>query len=1021
MVRLQGSPVAGVPQAINLSAACYDSAGPHKLPLPCSNAVKGGEIDISHTSDSGLVVSLSATFKGAPVRLIGTSSSSSSFVPSSAGKLILDATQVPAAGGRTHFAPASPLRLEIYVSDKLEAQPAAVCASLGQPAAEPRFAHLDASEVATVLGNPEPFIVEAHGKDFLAIFATRPVSRRELDRLIGSANDIARHTPAELGVEDNPDPFVVEMKIPHAVAFGDLAQRVSTINFPGLQIQDAGPDKIRITAAKEPSCDQWKTFLDDLKQIVWSLSPEPFVARLYFLQAGQVGAALGSGSSIQSGASITPLQSDLLILGDAHPGDDAAIEEKRRLIASLDLPRPEMIISAWVLQNSSTDPRFVGNFNDIVQRTVAENNDALQQGLFSAWNYLKGQMASPKFFDSLFYGYVVQRFAADLPLETGAIPNLLTDRSDRRLSYSDEPGLNYSLVSARKEFGFCEPNKYCLGYTDIFSLLQPRLTDLLIGVIAASDAKQVALADACALENPPSPETMTVADCLTREDNPHRGVSTKKEHWNRTQTDLAQMLDLTEKIAPDNCETEDLRSLIDDAHERKTDYIKLRCFKGAIKKGLLDSQSNGQISPAGLARAAVADFLFNYKVSQQYPHEFSPYELTHSANDLNSVLRPFVDAFNEDIISYQRYLGARLQVEVNEFNKLHRSWVPWFKDKPFFVNNGIVTVRTISGQTATVDATSQNFLDASSAPQVSDLAQAILGLDQGSSSSTASAAPAPPSTPTSPPETTVTTTTTGPASAAAATPTGIGRLLENLSPNQAQLILAGLSTYQNSKIQIGRDLSLNVTPRSLSGAASAEIAVTLNAADTAPPNYYSGPHAGNAADLSHVAQHSTSTRIRVDSVKMFEVSSFSAVVQRAHSRVPLLPPLVEIPYIGTLIGVPLPPASEYHSSTALLTALSIPTAADLTAGMTFRTDEVVDGDDNAPCVWPGDPVKKGSPCRLRRAISLKDLNDEPISEFHRAMIQCLATDGTATNFKTSRVPDQNVCKNLSFDNVLRNY
>jgi hypothetical protein len=399
-----------------------------------------------------------------------------------------------------------------------------------------------------------------------------------------------------------------------------------------------------------------------------------------------------------------------------------------------------------------------------------------------------------------------------------------------------------------------------------------------------------------------------------------------------------------------------------------------------------------------------------------------PYDLTHSANDLNSALRPFVDAFNQDVIAYQRYLGSNLQVQVNEFNKLHKSAVPWFKDKPFFVNNGIVTVRTISGQNSMVDATSQNFIDASSAPQVNQLAEAILGLDQGNS-----AAAGTPTTPTGtttqpPPTTTTTTTVTGPASSAStsATPTGIGRLIENLSPNQAQLILAALSTYQNSKIQIGRDLSLNVVPRSLSGAASAEIQVTLNAADTAAPNYYSGPRAGNPADLSHVAQHNTTTRVRVDSIKLFEISSFSALLQRAHSRLPLVPPLVEIPYIGTLVGVPLPPASEYHSSTAILAALTMPTAADLAAGLTFETDRVVDGDSPAGCVWPGGPLDKGShpPCRLRRAISTQDLNNEPIVQFHKAMINCLATGQYTSTFMTDGAPLLQSCKDLSFAAVL---
>jgi hypothetical protein len=37
---------------------------------------------------------------------------------------------------------------------------------------------------------------------------------------------------------------------------------------------------------------------------------------------------------------------DLLLYSDTDPGDDAQIEERNRIIAQLDLPRPEMILSA---------------------------------------------------------------------------------------------------------------------------------------------------------------------------------------------------------------------------------------------------------------------------------------------------------------------------------------------------------------------------------------------------------------------------------------------------------------------------------------------------------------------------------------------------------------------------------------------------------------------------------------------------------------------------------------------------
>jgi hypothetical protein len=233
-------------------------------------------------------------------------------------------------------------------------------------------------------------------------------------------------------------------------------------------------------------------------------------------------------------------------------------------------------------------------------------------------------------------------------------------------------------------------------------------------------------------------------------------------------------------------------------------------------------------------------------------------------------------------------------------------WLPWTK-KQSFVNNGLVSVRTISGQATSVSTTSQSFLDASKAPSLSDLVTAITG--------------------------------EAPTVGANKRPTGI---LGNLTLNQAQFALGALQAYQSSSVQIGRGLSLDFTPRSLSAASSAEVSVTLKAEESAPPTYFSGPKASKAADISRVSTHDTTTRVRVDSIKLFTVSSFSAELRKSRSQIPLFPlPFVEVPYIGTLAGIPLPPAKEYHTSTAVLGAIVVPTAADLAYGLAFVSDRIL--------------------------------------------------------------------------------
>jgi hypothetical protein len=211
--------------------------------------------------------------------------------------------------------------------------------------------------------------------------------------------------------------------------------------------------------------------------------------------------------------------------------------------------------------------------------------------------------------------------------------------------------------------------------------------------------------------------------------------------------------------------------------------------------------------------------------------------------------------------------------------------------------------------------------------------------------------------------------------------------------------LAGaLANYQTTFAQIGTSLQFSAIPRSLSTASSAEIAVTLNADESAGGPTYTG---GGQNDPSI-----NTSRVRVDSVKLFEISSFSAIVERSKRRFPLLPPFVEIPYIGTLVGYPLSAAKEFHSSTAILSAVGVPTSADIAFGLRFVFDLVVDGEPGECSYIKGAGGKKA--CLFRKALSMKDLNREPVTAFNKKMVGCLA-------MATSK----SECEKLSFDDLPR--
>ena len=330
------------------------------------------------------------------------------------------------------------------------------------------------------------------------------------------------------------------------------------------------------------------------------------------------------------------------------------------------------------------------------------------------------------------------------------------------------------------------------------------------------------------------------------------------------------------------------------------------------------------------------------------------------------------------------------------------SFEKWFREPTAdFINDGLISVRTLSWKPSQVSAKTQNFLSDTEAPTLADFVSALTGSSGGSKSSSGGK-------------------TSGKTASGAA---DLGAVLEKLEPLPVQLGLKALNLAQSSQVQIGKSLSLDVKPHSLPGASSAEIDVTLKADDTADPvKWAAGATKSTDANVSRVAAHDTTTSVRVDSIKLFEISSFSAELQKSRSRIPILPvPFLEVPYIGSFLGIPRAGAKEYHSSTAVLSAIVVPTASDLAFGLTFADDRVVDARHANQCYWPGGASDKDHPyaCRLRTAHSLSDLN-APVSEFHRLKVTCLGTGSLAAHplftSDSAEIAKRrgDACSNLSF-------
>lgn len=926
-------------------------------------------------------------------------------------------------------------------------------------------APLDANALIPLLGNPDPFSLQASGDDKLLIYSKRPLGSNKGDRdheiLIAIKAQIAKLRDPRKFPSTKKRDYQVELAIPHAQALGDPSAAANSLGFSDLTVQNSGPGRVRIKASG-PSCDILKSFYADFRRAIWRPQPENSVYRVFYINApdavGAVGGSAGvspsqaasaspqtastpvsataqasapaganpqqsggtttsitvgatspannsqtaspaSGPSPSAGKSASspttsagqnsssapaagngaggsggsnatsPVGNDFLVFSDANPGDDTSIAERKRIVSQLDLPRPEMIINVWVAQKSSTRAEKVLDDSTQLRQVVRNFNDALQDAIERGWRALKKKITEgiPKeggcgYFNCGFYNYIAFVEIAESSAKSDPKKeHPETDLAQNFLQYTPSAIIQQKT---RLQEAICPVNAYCLGYRSLFTPLRPRLTDLLLTAIAAQE-----------------PDTVIKEAINEMEHHALEHLTAKAHVWQKTCDERDKLIyecwkwrearrkNLTDEgSGPDQCKDEiPNMQLPKGGAETSADELPgmpnfgLECFRTAAEDILRDNRRPQAIN---LVRAAVADFLFDYKMSQQYPHEFFAYELSQSAQSFNTALSPLIDAFNRDLANFQTAL-------INGFSKSageNESWNWLGAERPSFNNNGFITVRTVSGIDTKVNTTTQNFLDATQQPTVSDLLKSI----NASATSTKATA---------------------------------GTLFQNISPIQAQVIMGAINAVQSSKIQIGRGLNIDVTPRSLSGASSAEIAVTVNADESAAPTFFGGNLDTKNADISRVAQHDTTTRVRVDSIKLFEVSTLTAELDKSRTRLPIIPPFVEIPYLGSLIGWPLPRAKEYHNSVAVLSAVVVPTAADLAYGIEFTLDRLITTPSGQCSLIPETP--KLPVCELKRAAAISDLHGAPIFSFHKRMVECLAMGGWGPDHK-------NGCETLTF-------
>jgi hypothetical protein len=625
---------------------------------------------------------------------------------------------------------------------------------------------------------------------------------------------------------------------------------------------------------------------------------ETHYARLfYFRHAGEVAGVINGSGGLST--PVKALGDDLLMFTSESDADDQAIHELKRWVSTIDVPRPEISLLAWSAQVTSGKPDDINLASARIRSAVSGFNDRLQSAIEQGWWFLEqSRKRNP---DNFF------------------APNL-NDYLSKKYVWSP-PGTTPMRAASN-----CGESQYCLGYTRIFKPIQPSLSSMLLALIAAQPNRSLdnarALRDdfvncmehrqTCQEPKPALQQEgmnglnidgqQSVVRRPMRPQGVNKVVSPRKlerQQDTRTQTieqieqAASDLYDFDLKTPPptaaeeNTCESNDLKLMQYEQEQNEQHQDQqgqgfrpspgFSCFREQLHR----SMDTGHL---GELRRDLADFLFQYKSAEYYPRDFVAWNQVASAQALDTNLDPLIVAFNRDLSVYLRHIQDQLQAEIGKDKKAK------------FASDGIITALVVSGNKAKVDTTTQSFFPTPPTLSARDLVSAL-----GNT----------------------------------ATP----KLAPIMTGHAADLIAAAMQAEQRTIARVGRDFNIQITANTLKGASACEMDVELNSGETDKPSLINTTTPGTPSDenLSRVAKHNVNTMVRVDSQKLFEVSSFAAALVHGRS-VPLVPPFVDLPYIGNLARLRLSPSTVYHRSFAIVSAVIVPTAADLANMIEFSED-----------------------------------------------------------------------------------
>lgn len=542
---------------------------------------------------------------------------------------------------------------------------------------------------------------------------------------------------------------------------------------------------------------------------------------------------------------------------------EGEMDDARRLIASADQPRPQVLLNLWSIQIKEKGERgkLISNLFPELESIVAEYDAAVSESLLAGKRYLSATAISscedealdPNSIDFALCSYLTR-------------PKVIDPTAFERVLADDGPDLliiHRPLAYRRSDPSIMDLNfQYSLGYEDLFAPLTPNLMEMLITLVAQKRPQD------------------TAKDLITAMEHPNAAQQQSRR--------LEYVAFQDETPADVSCRKRD-RDFYKNSKIHPLQRMALKCTGDALQR-LFESHENPvDSSQFGQFRAALADFLYQYKLMLEYPHDFHAYLEPLSADTLDDAIAPVNEAFEEDM----NVMDEQMEGDISDRIECQTGLT--------FSSSGRISVQLLADNPTSVESQSLNHFQEKQSTPVSDLlnaeqktfAQGGLG--------------------------------------------GVANGIPMVAMANAAITAAASLVPKTNTIHIGKELNLDVTVHSLSGAYGAELNVGLeDVTNSAAQPSGSTQISGNSVE----AYSKIRTKVRIPSLRIFQVSTLNSEVNMKHIG-------VQIPFLSLIVKHPRNDVETYRQ-VVFVQAFLVSTAADIGDSVPFKSDKAQQGGFNLP-------------------------------------------------------------------------